>query len=59
MPREQEPKWNLEELTDTDIFAAIRYLDPDPRAETNREGHSTPVAILLDHFASPAGLCWP
>ncbi len=24
--------WNVEDLTDSEIFAAIRYLDPDTRA---------------------------
>ena len=26
----QEPNWNLEQLTDAEIYAAIRDLDPDP-----------------------------
>jgi hypothetical protein len=25
--RRQEPKWNIEELTDAEIYSAIRYLD--------------------------------
>ena len=24
----QEPDWNLDDLTDTEIYAAIRYLEP-------------------------------
>jgi hypothetical protein len=27
----QEPDWNIDALTDTEIYAAIRYLEPDPR----------------------------
>lgn len=27
--RSQEPKWNVEELTDAQIYSAIRYLDGD------------------------------
>jgi hypothetical protein len=27
----QEPDWNIDNLTDTEIYAAIRYLEPDPR----------------------------
>jgi hypothetical protein len=27
--RSQEPKWNVEELTDAQIYYAIRYLDGD------------------------------
>jgi hypothetical protein len=26
----QEPDWNIDDLTDTAIYAAIRYLEPDP-----------------------------
>lgn len=26
----QEPDWNIPDLTDTEIHAAIRYLEPDP-----------------------------
>ena len=26
-----DPEWNIEDLTDTEIYAAIRYLEPDPR----------------------------
>jgi hypothetical protein len=50
MTRKQEPKWNLEELRDADICAAIRYLDPDPSAETNREGNSAPFVICTSLF---------
>jgi hypothetical protein len=32
----QEPDWNIDDLTDTEIYAAIRYLEPSPRS-TNRE----------------------
>ena len=30
MSRKQQPRWNVEELTDAEISAAIRYLDPSP-----------------------------
>ena len=30
MSRKQQPSWNVEELTDAEISAAIRYLDPSP-----------------------------
>jgi hypothetical protein len=29
----QEPDWNIDDLTDTEIYAAIRYLEADPRIE--------------------------
>lgn len=31
MLKNQEPDWNIDDLTDTEIYAAIRYLEPDPR----------------------------
>jgi len=27
----QEPDWNIDALTDKEIYAAIHYLEPDPR----------------------------
>jgi hypothetical protein len=29
----QEPDWNIDDLSDTDICAAIRYLDADLKTE--------------------------
>jgi hypothetical protein len=46
MTRKRESKWNLQALADADICAAIRYLDPDSGAETNREGRNAPFAIF-------------
>ncbi len=37
MPRNPGPNWNVEDATDSEIFAAIRYLDPDTRAYSNSE----------------------
>ena len=31
MLRNHEPDRNIEDLTETEIYDAIRYLDPDPR----------------------------
>jgi hypothetical protein len=30
MAQKRESKWNIAELTDPDIYDAIRYLEPDP-----------------------------
>jgi hypothetical protein len=30
MQNTQEPSWNVEQITDEEIYAAIRYLDPGP-----------------------------
>ena len=37
MPRNPGPKWNVEELSDSEISAAIRYLDPDTGAYSDSE----------------------
>ena len=34
----QEPDRNIEELTDTEIYDAIRYLEPDPRTAHGENG---------------------
>ena len=44
MSSERESKWNLEELTDTEIHAAIRYLDPD--TEGGDEQHDAATFVL-------------
>jgi hypothetical protein len=31
-----EPARNIDELNDDEIFAAIRYLEPDPKSATNQ-----------------------
>lgn len=31
MPKKNPAKWNIEELTDADIYAAILYLEPGPK----------------------------
>ena len=33
----QEPDWNIDDLTDTEIYAAIRYLEADPRTEDKQD----------------------
>ena len=33
----QEPDWNIDDLTDTEIYAAIRYLEEDPRIEDKQD----------------------
>lgn len=39
MPANYDPEWNIEELTDTEIYAAIRYLEPDPRNANQQDTH--------------------
>jgi hypothetical protein len=37
MSRMHKPRWNVEELTDAEISAAIRYLDPSPITNNSSE----------------------
>ena len=36
----QEPDWNIDDITDAEIYAAIRYLEPEPgnNGEQNSDG---------------------
>ena len=59
MSREHESKWNLKELTSTEIHAAIRYLDPD--AEGGDEQHDAPIfalGITLLLWLGYMGITW-
>ena len=61
MSRKQEKKWKLQELCDTEISAAIRYLDPDVSMGSNREGVSAGVVIcasLLVLLLGCVALIW-
>jgi hypothetical protein len=35
----QEPDWNIDDLTDPEIYAAIRYLEADPRPEDKQDAN--------------------
>ena len=34
-----EPDRNIEDLTDTEIYDAIRYLEPDPKSANEMDGN--------------------
>jgi hypothetical protein len=36
----QEPDRNIDDLTDLEIYAAIRYLEADPRAEDKQDANN-------------------
>jgi hypothetical protein len=38
MLRNHEPDRNIEGLTDTEIYDAIRYLEPDPKSSNEMDG---------------------
>jgi hypothetical protein len=46
LAKKQESNWNLEQLTDAQIYAAIRYLEPDPRS-TNEQDDDTAFVICV------------
>lgn len=45
MPRKYVSKWNIEEFTDAEILAAIRYLDPDSNGDTGRKDNGFVIVI--------------
>jgi hypothetical protein len=45
----QEPDWNIHVLTDIEIYAAIRYLDPDPKTagKQDADDHDKDDGVLI------------
>jgi len=41
MAKKHESKWNIEDLTHAEIYAAIRYLEPEPRSTTKGQNDAT------------------
>ena len=53
-------KWNIEEMTDPDIFDAIRYLEPD-RASANEQSNDAAFVIcatIVILLLGCLGLMW-
>ena len=44
-----EPDRNIEELNDEEIYAAIRYLEPDPRRRGIKQSDDTAATEENDH----------
>ena len=44
MSKKHESKWNLEDLTDPEIYDAILYLEPDPQY---RKQHDADTAFVI------------
>jgi hypothetical protein len=59
MAKKYEPKWNIEDLTDTEIYAAIHYLEVDPRTEDKQsaddQGKDNGVVICVCLYILLAG----
>ncbi len=45
----QEPDWNIDDITDAEIYAAIRYLEPEPgnTDEQNSNGQSRDSGAVI------------
>jgi hypothetical protein len=54
MPKKQESKWNIEELTDTEIYEAIRDLEPDPKCREQQDD-ATAFVICISLFIALLG----
>jgi hypothetical protein len=52
----QEPDGNIADLTDTEMYAAIRYLEPSPRSANEQDAHDQNkddvVAICVCSFVA-------
>jgi hypothetical protein len=46
MAKKHESKWNIEEMTDPDIFDAIRYLEPDRACASEQHNDSAFVICV-------------
>lgn len=48
MPTTPESNWNFENVTDEEVYAAIHYLEPDPRsAEEQNDDNSVVICVCL------------
>ena len=45
----QEPDWNIDALTDTEIHTAIHYLEPDPRnaSEQDPDAQDQDIGVVI------------
>jgi hypothetical protein len=50
MLRNHEPDRNIEDLTDTEIYDAIRYLEPDPNDETDITDQNDDNGVVICVF---------
>jgi hypothetical protein len=65
MLKNQEPDWNIDDLTDTEIYAAIRYLEADAKTEDKEDadqgkddGVVICVCLYILLFGCMAFLCF-
>jgi hypothetical protein len=55
-----EPDWNIDDLSDTEVYAAIRYLEPDPgnTSEQDDDKCATICACLYVLLLACLGFVW-
>jgi hypothetical protein len=47
MAKKYESKWNIDDLTDAEIYSAIRYLDPDPKSGNEQSDVICAIILIL------------
>lgn len=47
MSKKHESRWNLEELSDADIYNAILYLEPDPQCRKQHEDDIFVICLCI------------
>ena len=47
MSKKHESKWNIEELTDPEIYEAIRYLEPHTNADNQNDDNGVVICVCL------------
>jgi hypothetical protein len=45
MRNKHEPKWNIEDLSEAEIYAAIRYLDEHDETSANEQNDNTAFVV--------------
>ena len=47
MSKKHESKWNIEDLSDLDIYNAIRYLEPDPIFRKQKDETAFVISVTV------------
>lgn len=47
MSRKPEPKWNIEEVTDAEVYSGIRYLDGDTPENRDGDNHFSKTETVI------------
>jgi hypothetical protein len=47
MADKHRPKWNIEDISDAEVDAAIRYLEPGPRTRNEKQGDAGGLVVSI------------